>query len=84
MFGRLIGLAVSFAIIVYLLMGVIGGEEKIEQSIEQNEAVQDQKAALESAGIDASNKEELKKALTEQAEAYKKQQEEMESLLENR
>ena len=63
MFGRLIGLLVSFAIVVYLLMGVIGGNEKVEQSIEQSAAMQDQKAALESAGIDASDKAALKKAL---------------------
>ncbi len=73
---RMISMAATFLIVAYMVMLVLGSDDKIDDHINQNETVQSNKAALKSAGINADDKKSLEKAVKAQAaklQAYQNQ-----------
>ena len=64
---RLIGLVISLGLIGYLLYGVLSSDSKVGNAINANPAVQEQKRTLESAGVNASDQEALKRHTLKQA-----------------
>jgi len=76
MFMRIGGILLSFGIIGYLLWSWISADSKVQKSIDNNPAVQEQKQVLKDAGINPDDKKALEKSLndaTKQLEEYQKQ-----------
>lgn len=76
MIWRAVGVVGTLGIVAWLMHGYFSADTKVDQAINQNPAVQEQKKALKSAGIDADDKKALNKALndaTKQLEDYQKQ-----------
>ncbi|MDE1151248.1 MAG: hypothetical protein PW788_01830 [Micavibrio sp.] len=80
MIFRLIGLVVSFGIVGYLLYSVLSSDSKLDQKINANPAVMEQKKALEGAGVNAGDKKELKKYLNDQAKQLEEYQSQADNL----
>ena len=68
MLFRAIGLCLSLAIIAWMMSGVLGGNKQIQNKINANPAVQEQKKALESAGVKTDDPEKLKAYTMQQAQ----------------
>jgi hypothetical protein len=76
MFLRAVSLAVTLALVAYMMVSVLGKNSKVDQAIDSNPAVQEQKKALKSAGVNADDKEAVKKQLADEVkrlEEFQKQ-----------
>lgn len=76
MFLRAVSLAVTLAIVAYLMVSVLGKNSKVDQAIDSNPAVQEQKKALKSAGVNADDKDAVRKQLADEVkrlEEFQKQ-----------
>ena len=71
---RMISMAATFLIVAYMIVLVLGSDDKIDAQINKNEAVQSNKAALQSAGINANDKKSLKAATLRQAQMIQEYQ----------
>jgi len=80
MIFRLTGLVVSFGIVGYLLYSVLSSNSKMDEKINSNPTVIEQKQALESAGVNAGDKKELKKYLDNQAQQLEEYQHQADNL----
>ncbi|MDI1226970.1 MAG: hypothetical protein PSY14_04720 [bacterium] len=66
MFLRAVSLAATLALVAYMMVSVLGKNSKVDQAIDSNPAVQEQKKALKSAGINADDKDAVKKQLADE------------------
>lgn len=76
MFIRAVSLAVTLALVAYMMMSVLGKNSKVDKAIDANPAVQEQKKALKSAGVNADDKDAVKKQLADEVkrlEEFQKQ-----------
>lgn len=76
MVWRAVGVVVSLGIIAWLLHSVFSSNNKVNEAIDKNPVVIEQKKALKAAGVDADDKKALRKNLDDAAkrlEAYQKQ-----------
>ncbi|MBL8713480.1 MAG: hypothetical protein JNM12_11310 [Alphaproteobacteria bacterium] len=76
MFIRAVSLAVTLALVAYMMVSVLGKNSKVDQAIDANPAVQEQKKALKSAGVNADDKDAVKKQLADEVkrlEEFQKQ-----------
>ena len=76
MFLRAVSLAATLAIVAYLMVSVLGKNSKVDQAIDSNPAVQEQKNALKAAGVNADDKDAVKKQLEDEVkrlEEFQKQ-----------
>lgn len=76
MFIRAVSLAVTLALVAYMMVSVLGKNSKVDKAIDANPAVQEQKKALQSAGVNADDKDAVKKQLADEVkrlEEFQKQ-----------
>lgn len=76
MFLRAVSLAVTLALVAYMMVSVLGKNSKVDKAIDSNPAVQEQKKALKSAGVNADDKDAVKKQLADEVkrlEEFQKQ-----------
>lgn len=76
MFIRAVSLAVTLALVAYMMVSVLGKNSKVDKAIDANPAVQEQKKALKSAGVNADDKDAVKKQLADEVkrlEEFQKQ-----------
>lgn len=76
MFLRAVSLAVTLALVAYMMVSVLGKNSKVDQAIDSNPAVQEQKKALKAAGVNADDKDAVKKQLADEVkrlEEFQKQ-----------
>ncbi|MCC7036685.1 MAG: hypothetical protein IT560_05190 [Alphaproteobacteria bacterium] len=76
MFLRAVSLAVTLALVAYMMVSVLGKNSKVDKAIDANPAVQEQKKALKSAGVNADDKDAVKKQLADEVkrlEEFQKQ-----------
>lgn len=76
MFWRAVGLAATLGIVAYMMVAVLGNNSKVDKAIDSNPTVQEQKKALKDAGVNADDKEAVKKQLADEVkrlEEYQKQ-----------
>ena len=76
MFFRMLVFVISMCVVGYFLMSYFTAGNKVEEKMNQSTAMQEQKKALEGAGVDAGDKKAVNKALQDQIQslqAYQKQ-----------
>lgn len=76
MVWRAVGVVISLGIIAWLLHSVFSSNNKVNEAIDKNPAVIEQKKALKAAGVNADDKKAVRKSLDDaakQLEAYQKQ-----------
>ena len=76
MFFRMLAFVISMCVVGYFLMSYFTAGDRVEESMNKSSAMQEQKKALENAGVDAGDKKAVNKALQEQIQnlqAYQKQ-----------
>ena len=85
MIWRLVGMVLSFGLIGYLLYVTLGSNSAVDKSINSNATVVEQKKALESAGVNAEDKQQLRAYIGQQEkqlEEYKHQADGLEGVKE--
>ncbi|HYD19748.1 MAG TPA: hypothetical protein VEF76_14850 [Patescibacteria group bacterium] len=80
MFLRAVSLCATLAIVAYMMVSILGKDSKVDKAVDSNATVQEQKKALQNAGVNANDKEALKKQVDGQAKALEQYQQQSQGL----